>query len=84
MSKKSRRARTKKRNVGQLARTMQSERSQASRPVSVLKISTPPIGSSLSAAKAAQHQYVVSELSRIGIIAGALFVILVMLTFVLG
>ena len=42
------------------------------------------VESSFASTQAARYQYVLSELRRIGIIAGALFLLLVVLTFILG
>jgi len=84
MSKKSRRARAKRRNFGQLPRTVQSERPQVSKLVTASKILAPSVEPSLFSVKVGQHQYVLSELRHIGIIAGALFLVLIVLTFVLG
>ena len=84
MSKKSRRARAKRRSLGQLPRTVQSERPQVSKLVPASKTLAPSVETSPFSVKVGQHHYVLSELRYIGIIAGALFLVLIVLTFVLG
>jgi len=84
MSKKSRRARARVRNVGSLPKAAQGERPQASKPLPVPKSLTSSIEPSITSVKMSQHQYVLPELRHIGIIAGALLLILIALTFVLG
>ena len=84
MSKKSRRARARMRNFGPLTKAAQGEQPQVSKPVPTSKTLAPSIESSSALAKMSQHQYVLPELKRIGIIAGVLLLILVVLTFVLG
>jgi hypothetical protein len=84
MSKKSRRARAKNQIGGQSTKMAQSGRPPASKSASVPKTSTLSVGTPLSIVKPSQHQYVLPELRRIGIIAGTLFVVLIVLTFILG
>jgi hypothetical protein len=80
MSKKSRRARVTRQIGGQSIKTMQVGRPPVSKTAPVSKVS----GAPLSIVKATQHQYVLPELRRIGIITGILFVVLIVLTFLLG
>ncbi len=84
MSKKSRRARAKRQIGGQSTKTMQVGRPPVSKTAPVSKASTFSVGAPVSIVKATQHQYVLPELRRIGIIAGTLFVVLIVLTFILG
>jgi hypothetical protein len=84
MSKKSRRARARRRNLGQPPRATQSERPQVSKLVPASKTLAPSVELAPFSVKVGQHQYVLSELKLIGIIAGALFLVLIVLTFVLG
>ena len=84
MSKKSRRARTKRQIGGQSTKIVQSGRPPISKSAPVSKASTLSVGAPLSIVKATQHQYVLPELRRIVIIAGILFVVLIVLTFILG
>jgi hypothetical protein len=83
MSKKSRRARAKRRAGGQGAQTLRSERVQVPKSIAASKATTPLVEPARSLVKPAQYQHVLPELRRIGIIAGALFLILIVLTFVL-
>ena len=84
MPKKSRRARAKYRPGGQLAKRVARKHSQPTKPVLESKTSASSVEPSTSPVQVARYRYVLPELRRIGIIAGALFVILIVLTFVLG
>ena len=84
MSKKSRRDRAKYRTGGTLPKRGPIKHIQSS------KSTLAPMATASSAehpspsAQATQHHYVLPELWRIGTIAGALFLILIVLAFVLG
>ena len=84
MGKKSRRARAKHRAGGKLAKKAPAQRIYPSEPKLEPKAAAPPTGSSFSSAQATRYQYVLPELKRIGIIGGALFLILIILAFILG
>ena len=82
MAKKSRRARAKQRtgeSTGQRANIRQElPKSQGSRVTQ-----SQPIGIATTVIKANQYDYVVGDLIRIGIISGALILVLIVLTFIL-
>ena len=84
MAKKSRRARAKHQNGGRLPKGERSEHAQASKSTLESRVSLPSVESSPSSAQATRYQYVLPELRRIGIIAGTLFLVLIVLTFILG
>jgi hypothetical protein len=84
MGKKSRRARAKHRAGGKLAKRVPAQRIHPSEPKLEFKAATPSIRPAFSSAQATRYQYVLPELRRIGIIAGVLFLILIILAFVLG
>ena len=83
MAKKSRRARAKQRtgeSTGQRANIRQElPKSQGSNRVT----QSQPIGIATTVIKANQYDYVVGDLIRIGIISGALILVLIILTFIL-
>jgi hypothetical protein len=81
MAKKSKRSRVKFRATQQSTGNQQI---QATEPVRVETISKVK-GSAVSSATTQidRYQYVVSELLRIGVIAGALFIVLIVLSFVI-
>jgi hypothetical protein len=86
MPKKSRRAKAKHRAA--VARAVQERQSQESRPVSA-EIPSPARVSPRAPGPKAQdlasrYQYVMPEVKRIGIIAGSIIVVLIILSFVLG
>jgi len=91
MGKKSRRARarakarTERSAGGELARSMPAERiyPAESKLEPKSKAAMPPAGPALVPAQATRYQYVIPELRQIGITAGILFIILIVLTFVL-
>lgn len=81
MAKKSRRTRAKRR--AESAKVVQEKRSQEPRPTPAeLK---PPVDVSPKAQDfASRYEYVIPEVKRIGIIAGAILVVLIILAFLLG
>jgi len=83
MGKKSRR-KGKHRPSGKLARKA-VVRPATSGPEAAVPLKTAPrVESVTSATQASRYQYVLPELRRIGIIAGVLFLIVVVLAFILG
>lgn len=84
MAKKSRRARAKHRAGGKLAKRGTVENVPAAKLILEPRAAAPSVSSSPSIATMSRYQYVIPELKRIGIIAGALFLILIILTFILG
>jgi tRNA U54 and U55 pseudouridine synthase Pus10 len=87
MPKKSRRAKAKHRarvaSVAQVAQVAQEERSQQLVPVPV-ELRSPTRVSPKAQDLTSRYQYVMPEIKRIGIIAGAIIVVLIILSFVLG
>jgi hypothetical protein len=55
----------------------------AAEPVAETRAVATPVQSSITPAPANRYQYVIPELQRIGIISGALFLILIILAFIL-
>ena len=85
MAKKSRRARAKHRTGSQLPQKRGSGAgSQTVKTALEPKASVSSVESFISSTQATRYQYVLPELRRIGIIAGALFLILIVLAFILG
>jgi len=84
MSKKSKRAKAKRRTAANLAKKRPIERVPIRPATPESKASVPSVQSSLSSVQTTRYQYVLPELRRIGIIAGALLLILIVLTFILG
>ena len=84
MPKKSRRARAKYRAGGQLAKRGAGKHSQLLKPVPDSRASVSSVDSPSFPTQVARYRYVLPELRRIGIIAGALLITLIVLTFVLG
>ncbi|HEX75494.1 MAG TPA: hypothetical protein G4O12_02800 [Dehalococcoidia bacterium] len=84
MPKKSRRTRAKYRAAGKLAKGGAGKHIPPQKPTSEPKTSVSSVEPSPSPAQVARYQYVLPELRRIGIIAGALCLILIVLTFILG
>lgn len=81
MPKKSRRAKARQR--ARVARVVQEERSQQLGPMPAelqSPTAVPPKAQDLTS----RYQYVIPEIKRIGIIAGAIIVVLIILSFVLG
>ena len=81
MPKKSRRAKAKHRAA--VAKAAQERQPQQSRPLSTEIQSTRRVSPKVQDL-ASRYQYVVPEMKRIGIIAGAIVLILIILSFVLG
>ncbi|NWF77725.1 MAG: hypothetical protein HXY36_03945 [Chloroflexi bacterium] len=85
MPKKSRRAKAKQRarvaKVTQASQVAQEVGPQQARPVSA-KIQSPTRVLPKAQDSTSRHQYVIPELKRIGIVAGAIIVILIILSFV--
>jgi hypothetical protein len=96
MAKKSRRAKAKHR--ARVEKAAQARRLQQPAPVSAEVQSPTPVSPTVHAPKAqapkvqsskvqdlaSRYQYVIPEVKRIGIIAGAIIVVLIILAFVLG
>jgi hypothetical protein len=86
MAKKSKRARAKQRarvaNKAQVARPQQPEPLPAEAPsASLATLRAQP---SIVQDSASRYQYVIPEIKRIGIIAGAIILVLIILSFRLG
>jgi Tfp pilus assembly protein PilE len=81
MPKKSRRAKAKHRAV--VAKAVQERYSQQSGPLSTEIQSAPRVSPKLQDL-ASRYQYVIPEVKRIGIIAGSIILILIILSFVIG
>ncbi len=94
MGKKSRRARARARakakaraeqsTVGEVARITPVERIYTAAPKIETKAAAPSVASAVSSVQATRYQYILPELRLIGIISGALLLILIILTFVLS
>ncbi len=84
MSKKSRRARAKHHANGKPVKKVPVKRIEPTVATGKSDTVMPSIASARSSTQMIRYQYVVPELRRIGIISGALLLILVILTFVLG
>jgi type II secretory pathway component PulL len=87
MAKKSRRAKAKQRarvaQVAQEAQATQEGRSQQLKPMPT-KLQSPTRVSPKAQDLTSRYQYVLPEIKRIGIIAGAIILVLIILSFVLG
>ena len=81
MPKKSRRAKAKHRAV--VAKAVQERNSQQSGPLSTEMQSAPRVSPRVQDL-ASRYQYVIPDVKRIGIIAGSIVLILIILSFVLG
>jgi hypothetical protein len=81
MAKKSRRAKAKHR--ARVAQATQEGRSQQPRPLPA-KLQSPTRVSSKAQDLTSRYQYVLPEIKRIGIIAGSIILVLIILSFVLG
>ena len=81
MPKKSRRAKAKHRAA--VARAVQERYPQHPKPVPAETQSTPRV-SSKSQDLASRYAYIVPEIKRIGIVAGSIILVLIILSFVLG
>jgi len=83
MGRKSRR-KAKLRAAGKFVQRVPVERIYPPKPTLEPKAAVPSVAPAVSSAQATRYQYVLPELRRIGIISGALFLILIILTFVLS
>jgi hypothetical protein len=81
MPKKSRRAKAKHRAA--VAKAVQERQPEQSRPLSAEIQSAPRVSPKVQDL-ASRYQYVMPEVKRIGIIAGSIILILIILSFVLG
>jgi len=81
MAKKSRRAKAKHR--ARVAKVAQEERSQQMKSLSAEAQSPTRISPKVQDLTS-RYQYVIPELKRIGIIAGAIILVLIILSFTLG
>jgi len=81
MPKKSRRAKAKQRT--RAARVAQERNSQQPGPLPA-EVQSPTRVSQKAPDLTSRYQYVMPEIKRIGIIAGAIIVVLIILSFVLG
>lgn len=81
MPKKSRRSKAKHRAA--VAKAVQEGQSQQPRPLSAEIQSAPRVSAKVQDL-ASRYQYVMPEVKRIGIIAGSIILILIILSFVLG
>ncbi len=81
MPKKSRRAKAKQRT--RVARAAQEERLQQPGPLPD-ELHSPTRVSPKAPDSTSRYQYVMPEIKRIGIIAGVIIVVLIILSFVLG
>ena len=81
MPKKSRRAKAKHRT--RLAKTVQEGRSQQLKPLPA-EVQSPTRVSPKVQDLTSRYQYVIPEVKRIGIIAGAIILVIIILSFVLG
>jgi hypothetical protein len=81
MPKKSRRA--KARHRAAVARAVQERQSQQSGPLAAEIQPAPPVSPKVQDSDS-RYQYVMPEVKRIGIIAGSIIVVLIVLSFVLG
>ena len=82
MGRKSRR-KAKLRAAARLAQRMPVERNYPIKPMPEAKAAVSSVERIMPAAQETRYKYIIPELQRIGIISGALFVILIILTFVL-
>ena len=85
MAKKSRRAKAKHRArvAGKATQEIQEGRSQQLKPMPA-KLQSPTRVSPKAQDLTSRYQYVLPEVKRIGIIAGAIILVLIILSFVLG
>jgi hypothetical protein len=90
MGKKSRRvrararAKAKQRAGGEVAKSIPAERIYPAEPKLESKAAVPSVEPAVSSAQATRYQYILPELRLIGIISGALFIIIIILTFLLS
>jgi hypothetical protein len=78
------RARTEQSAIGEFAKSIPAERIYPAEPKLESKAAVPSVEPAVSSAQATRYQYILPELRLIGIISGALFLILIILTFVLS
>ena len=81
MPKKSRRVKARQRT--RVAKAAQEGRSQQAGPMPA-ELQSPTLVSPKDQDLTSRYQYVVPEIRRIGIIAGAIIVVLIILSFILG
>jgi hypothetical protein len=81
MAKKSRRAKAKHR--ARVAKVTQESHSQQLKPLPA-ELQSPTRVSPKAQDLTSRYQYVIPEVKRIGIIAGAIILVLIILSFVLG
>ena len=84
MAKKTRRARAKRQTSAETTKRLQGKHAQIPKSTVASKGSVPPVQAPPLSVQVTRYQYVLPELRRIGIIAGALLLILIVLTFILG
>jgi hypothetical protein len=94
MGKKSRRARARAKAkarargeqgaVGELTKSTPVERIYTTAPKIEPKAAVPSVASTVTSVQATRYQYILPELRLIGIISGALLLILIILSFVLS
>ena len=85
MPQKSRRARTKSRTGHKSVKRKTGERVQsASSTSAVPKVAAPEMDALSHRLELVRYEYIVPELRRIGVIAGSLLLVLVVLAFILG
>ena len=82
MAKKSRKAKAKIR-AGQQPTGGETKLSVTTNTAPVFQVSKPVTGGTSATALASRHKHVPSELRRISIIAGILFIIIIILTFII-
>lgn len=84
MSKRSRRNRSKFNVTQQIVRRGEVKRSESSKLVTEPRVLKSGGETTSALIQTTRYQYVVPELKRIGIIAGILFVIIIVLNFIMG
>ena len=82
MGRKSRR-KAKLRAAARLAQGLPAQPVYQPKPVAEAKAAPAPVQSIVTPAQANRYQYVMPELRQIGIISGALLIVLIILTFIL-
>lgn len=83
MGRKSRR-KAKQRAGGKFVQRVPVERTYAAKPTLESKAAAPSAQPAISSAQANRYQYVLPELRLIGILSGALFLALIILTFIIS
>ena len=84
MSKKSRRTRARQQTAEKRPKSVAEKRIESHRSSDDSRVSVSSVAPLSSSAQEARYRYVLPELRRIGIIAGALFIVIIVLTFILG